>query len=48
MAYSPHRTNTRPPTTLRRVEPHMPPVGIDFCPDGNLQGTADNPVGFPG
>ena len=20
----------------------------DFCPDGNLQGTADNPVTFPG
>ena len=24
-------------------------VGLaDYCPDGNLQGTADNPVGFPG
>src|SRR5690606_736250 len=31
MAYSTHRTNTRPPTTVHRVEPHFDEVTVMFA-----------------
>ena len=41
MAYSTHRTNTRPPTTIHRVEPLIPRYHHTFraisVPDGNRQ-----------